>query len=434
LDFPELSYELHIKPEYFMYETMMSRARLFPPLVHTWLTFARRNETERNSKGALKGFLEALDELEKEGSIDRSDGYVKISGKLAAEAKTRRVRFVNLLKPAHRALFASVLGVFPNILNILSQNREMLPRFQRAAEEDSKIIREMETPDNYVCVPTARGLVPLADRTDIKAFARRILGADKNAGIVVERLGGVLNDVYLVKATVDGEERRVVVKSFRDWSSFKWFPIVLWSIGTRTFAVLGRSRLERECAMNQLLQSEGFDVPTILHISPSERLIFMEYVEGEKLSIVVKRLANSKTPSIMKKHLNTIRRVGKKMAKVHALGIALGDTKPENILIGKNGEIFFMDFEQASRKGDQVWDVAEFLYYTGHDIPALVDVHVAERIAEAFIGGYLEAGGEAETVKKAGNPKYTKVFSVFTLPHIMIVISNVCRRADKLRL
>jgi hypothetical protein len=112
----------------------------------------------------------------------------------------------------------------------------------------------------------------------------------------------------------------------------------------------------------------------------------------------------------------------------------LGDTKPENILIGKNGEIFFMDFEQASRKGDQVWDVAEFLYYTGHDIPALVDVHVAERIAEAFIGGYLEAGGEAETAKKAGNPKYTKVFSVFTLPHIMIVISNVCRRADKLRL
>jgi hypothetical protein len=91
------------------------------------------------------------------------------------------------------------------------------------------------------------------------------------------------------------------------------------------------------------------------------------------------------------------------------------------------------DFEQASRNGDKVWDIAEFLYYAGHDISPFVETSRVERIAEAFVSGYLEAGGDIKVVKDAGNPKYTKVFSVFTLPHIMFILSNVCRKADKLK-
>jgi len=102
-------------------------------------------------------------------------------------------------------------------------------------------------------------------------------------------------------------------------------------------------------------------------------------------------------------------------------------------MIGRKGEIFLMDFEQASRNGDKVWDVAEFLYYAGHDIPPFVDLGVAEQIAEAFIRGYLEAGGAVETVKKAGSPKYTKVFSVFTFPHVMLALSGMCKKADRLK-
>jgi tRNA A-37 threonylcarbamoyl transferase component Bud32 len=232
---------------------------------------------------------------------------------------------------------------------------------------------------------------------------------------------------------VDDREKKAVVKSFRDWSSFKWFPLTLWSLGTRTFAVLGRSRLERECVMNQLLHSKGFAVPKILYVSPSKRLVFMEYVEGKDVASVIRRVATSGVGAEVRKDLKTIRRVGRKFAKVHAMGVALGDTKPENIMIGRKGEIFLMDFEQASRNGDKVWDVAEFLYYAGHDIPPFVDLRVAEQIAEAFIRGYLEAGGAVETVKKAGNPKYTKVFSVFTFPHVMLALSGMCKKADRLR-
>jgi tRNA A-37 threonylcarbamoyl transferase component Bud32 len=160
----------------------------------------------------------------------------------------------------------------------------------------------------------------------------------------------------------------------------------------------------------------------------------MEYIEGESLDNAMKRIVTSDSKVDVRKNLKIIERVGRKLAKTHCLGVALGDTKPENFLIGKHGEIYFMDFEQAARNGDKVWDLAEFLYYTGHEVPPLAEARKAERIAKTFIKGYLEGGGKAETVRKAGTTKYTKVFSVFTLPHIMLSFSSICRNVDKLRI
>ncbi|MEM3665850.1 MAG: lipopolysaccharide kinase InaA family protein, partial [Candidatus Bathyarchaeia archaeon] len=276
-------------------------------------------------------------------------------------------------------------------------------------------------------------LVPLINRVNIEAFAKEMLRVGGAAKFKVEELGGVLNDVYLVKIFVNDEEKRVVAKRFRNWSSFKWFPITLWTLGTRTFAVLGRSRLDRECAINTLLSSMGFAVPKILHINQAERLIFMEYIEGEDLEKIVKRILTSKKDAV-KGELNFIKKVGKTFAEVHALNIALGDTRVQNLVVGKDGEIYLLDFEQASRNGDKVWDVAEFLYYAGHYVPPFAGTRPAELIVKAFIEGYLKAGGNIEIIKKAGKPKYTKVFSLFTLPHIILAISNICKNAEQLRM
>ncbi|HVP27358.1 MAG TPA: AarF/UbiB family protein [Candidatus Bathyarchaeia archaeon] len=433
LGFPELSYEMFIKPEYFMYETMLSRARLFPPTMYSSLEFIQQEGKIERIGRVLNGYLEALKQLEKANVIYSSDGYVKISKEFADKCKSNKVRFTNLFKPAQRTLFASLIGAFPRIMNFLSQNRELLLRLQHATEENSKIINQLEVPQKYLFVSTARGRVSLANRMNVESFIEKAFPTSKVAEVKIEGIGGVLNDVYLIRVFVDGEEKRVVAKQFKDWSSIKWFPLTLWTAGTRTFAVLGRSRLEREIAINQLLNSKGFHVPQILYVSPTERLVFMEYVEGENVRNVIKRLAVSKSSSEVKKDLTIIERLGKRFAKVHAIGVALGDTKPENVMMGKHGEIYLMDFEQAARNGDKVWDVAEFLYYAGHDIPPFVETRTAECITEAFIRGYLEGGGKIETVKKAATAKYTKVFSVFTLPHIMLAVSNICRNADKLK-
>ena len=431
LDFPELSYEFHIKPEYFMYESMLSRTRLFPPMIYGLLNFMRKDVRKRNTELVMRGYSEALKELEEENAVAFSDGYVKISQKFADEARSRKVRFTNLFKTAQRTLFTSLLSIFPTAMSILSQNRENFLKFQRNAGENSKLIQQLEDPHRFLYVPTARGLVPLTSKMDIEPFAREVLSPSEDAEVKIEEIGGVLNDVYLVKAVAKDKERKIVVKRFRDWSSFKWFPLTLWALGTRTFAVLGRSRLERECAINQLLYSKGFAVPKILHVSHANRLVFMEHVEGENLGEVIKRIVNMKNHQRITEDSGVISKVGEKFADVHALGIALGDTKPENLMVGQNGEIYMLDFEQASRNGDKVWDIAEFLYYSGHYVPPFVGTNSAELVAKAFIKGYLKAGGDVKLVKKAGNPKYTKVFGIFTLPLIILAISNICRKAPE---
>lgn len=428
LNFPELSRELYIKPEYFVYEAMLNRARLFPPMFYSLSTFLHEDLREGNLQRVMEGYRCALEELERKGVIERLDGYVKISEEFAENLKGQKVRFISLLKSAQKALFLSLLGTFPKIFRMLSQNREI---FLRLKFFESENLKDFEDPKAYLFMPTASGLVPLAVHMDIEAFARKILLTNENANIEVMRFGGFLNDVYLVKVTLGNEVKKFIAKSFRDWSGLKWFPLTLWTVGTKTFALLGQSRLERECAINQLLYSKGFLVPKLLGVSPGERIVFMEYLEGESLEKVVKRILNSKSESRVEGDLITVEQVGETLAKVHALGVALGDTKPENVLVGKRGEIYLLDFEQASRKGDTAWDIAEFLYYIGHYASPLTSIRQVELIVKAFIRGYLGAGGSLKAIKAAGKPKYTKVFSVFALPYVIFAISNLCQKADK---
>ncbi|MEM0356767.1 MAG: lipopolysaccharide kinase InaA family protein [Candidatus Bathyarchaeia archaeon] len=431
LAFPELSREIRIKPEYFMYEAMLGRARLFPPIYYTLSRLFQKELRKQNVNQVMDGYLSALRELEKEGIVERVNGFYKVSQNFVENFRSRKALFINLLRSAQKALFMSFLGTFPRVLGVLSESVDLIMKFQffEGGRNYWKTELDIEDPKAYLFVPTANGLAPLAAKMGIEDFARRTLKVERDTPVAVEALGGVLNDVYLVKVSLDGGERRVVVKSFKDWSGFKWFPLTLWTVGTRTFTLLGRSRLERECFINHFLYSKGFAVPRLLGINHGEKLVFMEYVEGETLEKIIKRILSREGADEIKEELKLIRRVGEVFAKVHALDVVLGDTKPENILAGRDGKIYLMDFEQASRKGDKAWDIAEFLYFIGHYASPFAGTKLVETVVKAFIEGYLGAGGSLEAVRAAGKPRYTKVFSVFVFPHVILAISNICRKA-----
>ncbi len=434
LSFPELSYRIHVKPQYFMYEVMLNRVRVFPPLAYGLSNFLNEATVEKESELVLRGYMEALNQLEKDKKITLSNGYVMIPKKLAIESQNPRVRLTNISKNAPRTLFTSLLGVFPQFLNFFSLNTEALLKLQTVTLKKAvSLTRSFVDPQKYVFVPTANGLVSLADKIDIEAFARKTLLNGENSKIEFEAAGGVLNDVFLIKAYPNGVEKKILVKRFKDWSGFKWFPLTLWSFGTRSFAVSARSRLAKECAISEYLRCEGFNVPKILHVNNSERLVFMEYIEGEDLSTAIKRIATSKSREKNEKDLAKITRVGEILARVHSLNVALGDTKPENMIVNPNDEIYLLDFEQASHDGDKAWDVAEFLYYSGHYLQPLYSNAKAESIAKAFINGYLKGGGDLKDIKSAGASKYTRVFSVFTMPATILAISNVCKKTEPLR-
>lgn len=425
LGFPESSHELVIKPEYFLHETIMQRSKLFPPITFRFLNMLRNDVKERNIKQMMQGFSQALKELSKENWITFSNGHVKITRKFIHTIKGRKIRVPSFLRSIQRATFFHVFSVFPKMMSTLQREEEIFMKTHREFGNEDLTL-QLEDPKKYLLMPTPLGLVPLSDETTIEEFVRKNVPSGETVNIRISEMGGVLNTAYLLSFRRDHEEHKIVVKKFKDWLGFKWFPLAIWALGTKSFAVLGQSRLEREYSLSQFLHSQGWPVPRILYISPKERLIFKEFVEGESLSKIIQRLLISTKKA--DDEIALIRIVGRKIAEAHRLGVALGDCKPENVIVTENKKPYFVDLEQASRDGNQAWDIAEFLYYSGHYVSPIAPTEAVELIAKEFIEGYLEAGGKRETIRKAGSARYTKVFSIFTPPHVILAISNLCKK------
>lgn len=428
LQYPELSAELLIEPEYFMYEVMRRRVKLFPPLIYSLLSMFRKGVKKRNIDSIMSGYLTALRELETENYVVLSDGYVRIDKDFIEATNRQRNTFSNILISIQKALLPYLRGVSLWTTSAFLQYQRFFSKNSNQ-KIGNELLRQLDETEKYLLMPTPLGPIPLSDQTNIQEFVRKTVPGGETLNITIEEMGGVLNSVFLLCLQKNHETQRIVVKKFEDWLGFKWFPLALWTLGTQSFAVLAETRLEREYSINQFLSNHGFAVPRVLYVSLKERLIFEDFVEGEKLSETVRRIIASSSKKGVIGDTETIKKVGKEIARAHLLGISLGDCKPENILITKDGRVCFLDLEQATRNENQPWDIAELLYYSGHYILPIHSDKAAKIIACSFVEGYLEAGGKKENIKKAASAKYTKVFSVFTLPHIILIISNICRKA-----
>ena len=433
VNFPELAARMQIKPQYFLYEVLLNRIRVFPLLAYDASSVIA--VLTINEERSLDSYVEALRRLEMERKIQFAEGYVKISEKLIADCQNPTVRLLNFTKNAPRMLFTSFFGVLPQLMSIVSQNAEVFLRTQKLnwpkAPDPAYLFID---PQKYVFFQASEGLISLSDKIDIKGFAQKMLLKGQSENINVEPIGGMLNDVYVIDAVGSGGKTRALAKRYKDLSGFKWLPLTVWSLGVRSFSVSAQARLAKECAMNELLRSEGFNVPKLLHVSNAQRLVFMEFIEGEGIHESIKRIAAAKKDEPIEAELARITSAGEILARVHSHDVTLGDTKPENMLVKPDGSIYLIDFEQATQKGDKAWDVAVFMYYSGHYMQPFSGGNLkAEAFAKAFIAGYLMGGGNVQDVKKVALPKYTRIFSIFTMWSIISAIANVCKKADPLK-
>jgi tRNA A-37 threonylcarbamoyl transferase component Bud32 len=117
--------------------------------------------------------------------------------------------------------------------------------------------------------------------------------------------------------------------------------------------------------------------------------------------------------------------VGKLIAKIHSLDIALGDCKPGNFIIHNNDKIYVIDLEQGERHGNKIWDVAEFCYFSGHYGNTLNEG--LEQFISSFIKGYIQMGNK-EILSKAAELGYERVFFTWTPIPIIHGISNLLKK------
>ncbi len=432
LSFSEMSRNFMIKPEYFMFEAMMRRATLFPPLTYRFLNITKDDLKEKNYATIMRGFRVAIKKAMDEGKLYSQGNFLRIREEYITTIRrgkhSRRLK--KLFKNIRVSIIHYVLEVFPNLMDSLLDDYRIYKSYFAEDEDAESLIHKLEDPKKYIFIPTSSGIVAFGERTTIDEFIRRISG-EQATDYRIERLGGVLNSVYMLKIVKNKVEEKFVVKVFKDWYGWKWFPLALWALGTRGFTILGKARLEREYALNMFLFNHGINVPKIVYISPEDRLLFQEYIEGTSISEVIRQLYKIKKDKYEKSRLlNLIRNVGEEIAKIHNLNVSLGDCKPENVILTPDGRIFFVDLEQAEINGNKAWDISEFLYYSGH-YTLLPPLDIVSEIVREFIFGYLEANGEVENIRRALSPRYVKVFSFFTPPHVIFTISSVCKNILK---
>jgi len=409
LERPELSRELRIDPRYFAYDILMSLSHILP-----------QAEEELNTVegGAPEGFLKTLRELEGEGYIRVEDGYIVIDEDYIDEVLKRGSRTLEQLESIRRAIRELIADGVNGILDLLRG----LPLYPLIEEALPRLRQRLPQPDRFLYFPTARGLTSLSESLSVEELVSRLEPEAEAEEVELRRIGGVLNEVYLLIYTVEGEQRRAVVKWYPNWTSLKWTPVALWTLGTRGFAIAGRERMERECASTLFLSRGGIPVPRVLYASFMDRLLVKEYVEGSSFVEVVKTILRGRTDLFGE----AVSRLGETLALIHGLGATVGDCKPDDFILS-DGRPILVDLEQGSRGGDASWDVAEFLYFSGRYASPLDPLEGAERLVELFAQGYLEGGGSLEVLREAGRLRYWKVFTPLVLPQVLYTISRRLR-------
>jgi tRNA A-37 threonylcarbamoyl transferase component Bud32 len=265
----------------------------------------------------------------------------------------------------------------------------------------------------------------MIDEATIEKLIKRTDPSANISGITVKKFGSIFNTLFEIRFRKNDRECKLMMKNYDDWAGLKWLPAAIYAMGTKSFSISSRSRLAREYAANKILKKKGFKVPEILFINRARHLLIEEFIEGEVLADIIRKIISNGRATENEK--NIIRKVGETFARIHKSQITLGDTKPDNIIITKDGKVCIVDLEQARKGGDPAWDISEFLYFSCHFVSLTDSRQGISIITKSFIDGYLSAGGSRNAVVEAGRMKYMRLYTIISLPPVLGRVSGILR-------
>ena len=423
-NFPRFATELLVDPRYFFYEAVVRMSRFMPLSAYMFANvLARRPDREVHEPVIMEGFREALRGLARQGWLRLQDGLVRPTKRLVrARRKLFLTNFLWRLRRAARGLGRYTAKALTGLAKTYELEKVVFHR-RLGLEGSVNPLAALPRPEDFLLLRTSMGLVPALKEVAFREVAEALGPVGPGDDVVMSEIGGSLNVVYLVAVRSERGTVRFVLKKFRNWDNLKWLTIRFWALGAKSFAISGRERLKREYVMCRTLREKGFPVPRVLHVDLRENTLLEEFVEGANLGNLMKEFlfGEAKGEGV----LAFLARTGELVARVHSAGFTVGDCKPENVIIGSDGRPNLVDLEQAARGGDRAWDIAEFLFYSGHYVPSVASAEPFELMARAFVRGYLEGGGDKEAVRKAPSVRFARVFSIFTPAQVIEAIDRV---------
>ncbi|MDG6953423.1 MAG: hypothetical protein JRN33_00340 [Nitrososphaerota archaeon] len=407
-DYGEFGRHLLVPYDYFLFDKLHRRSSIYPPAAYSYVHTYTSKLGDENRRISIEGFRAAVEPLHARGLVVAdADGVKMVPEKLRGDAFTRvqSMFSVTARGVTQYAVHGYAGRVGPSVfsreaLSKLRRMREAPPRFG-PLERPRSLLRLREgsvIPDASLLVSELAGMLGL----ETYSTAERDIGEPYSTTRVLTFTAGAIS-------------KSVVVKNYTDVRSLKWALLGVWASAANKFSTGSLSRLDREYGSTIALRDRGVLVPKILAVAPAERILVKDYVEGPTLA--------SEINSFLKggaEELPSVSAYGALMARVHGGGMALGDTKPSNVIDAKDG-LYLTDLEQAYAGGDQAWDVAEFLYYTAK-LSNKEDS--MKKVATAFLDSYSK-GGDRTSVAKARGSKYFGPFRPFLTPGMARMLKDL---------
>ncbi len=398
-DYGEFGRHLTVPYEFFLFDKLHKRAAIYPPALYSYVHTYTCPIGEENKALSVEGFRVAAESLQPRGFLTATPEGVKMNPeKMKADAFTQ---FHSMFSLTTRGVAQYAAHGYAGRVRPQVFSREAL----------SKLRRMREAPPPFRPLEEPRSLLELQEGTVIP-----------DASLLVKELAKLLGfETYSTKERDIGEpysttrvltfrdasrEKAVVVKNYTDVRSLKWALLGVWASSANKFSTSPISRMDREYGMSLRLRGMGVLVPPVLAVAPAERILVKDFIPGPTLSSVINALFKGGPDGM--EHVSAY---GEAIAKVHGQGIALGDSKPSNVIVSKDG-LCLTDLEQAYQGGDQAWDIAEFIFYTAK-LSNREDA--MKKVAVAFLESYVKSGDRSK-ISKAKGQKYFGPFRPFLTP------------------
>ncbi|MCX8188845.1 MAG: hypothetical protein N3F64_03970 [Nitrososphaeria archaeon] len=387
--------------KYFLFEKLRRRMQFYPPAVYSYTKTYGGTFREKNIEFSLEGFKKAALQLKKEKScIAFEDDSVWISD---PNSFNRVGKIKVIVEETKRDIASYATHVYCGRVGVSIILEELKSKIERQGKIEP--LNDLKHTSKFLKIPEGTLIV---NEKDWVGRIVEFLNLGKDYSYRVEKIGGYGIDKIVSVArkyvfVSNDKVCNVVVKRFRDPRNIKWAILALATLADIRFEVLPLKRMANEYTNNLEFKRLGFNVPKIYAVDLDRIQLITEYVEGENVSTLLKN-----------GEFNVLEKVGEEIGKLHSKGCALGDSKPDNMIVSKDNRIFFTDLEQAKVGGERVWDIAEFINYS---LAFSFDTEYAWKIANLFSKGYLKYG-RAEDLKKIGEAKYSLVFKPFITPQV----------------
>lgn len=385
--------ELLINTAYFLFSKLKKRASIYPPARYSYISTYTGPMGERNLEWTIERFERVLEKLALDGVVSRAG-----AGLYRIMISPGRGWYNPALLLVRRAVKQYAAHISSGKVGPRVFFWELLSKMRRAGGR-GKRLDYLDRPEGLLAIPEG-----------ILSFSKLEPLFGKGCRHTARRLGEFYSAVRLLTAECgEGEESNYIVKDYMSPWSIKWIVVKVIGAGLRTFYLTPGERMSAEYVFTRLLRRKGFRSPRILLVDPRNYVMAREYIGGRTLESLMGSEEGFEDFGVL-------------LGELHERhDITLGDMKPSNFLF-KDGEIYFLDCEQAASGGDRAWDVASFMYFLVI-LGRWRRTEDIERSIWAFLRGYLRAGSPG-TVRRSIEPWMAAPFRPLLQPSDVRTVVN----------